>query len=99
MMITLQSLVEYHNNMRDFKNSKPSLKQAVSGTYRFVICIDINSTSLNEAYSKLYDSMKKISSPQLEWESTDEAYFPDGEEVDPTILQKSREYKLDQNNH
>ena len=83
--------------MTPYKDSKPSLKQALSGTYRFVVCVDVESTSLNEAYSNLYDSMKVICYKQLEWESTDEAYFPDGEEIDPVILQKAILTKLEQN--
>lgn len=38
--------------------------------------------------------MKLISSKELEWESTDEASFEDGEEVDPNILQKAKEFTL-----
>ena len=65
--------------------------------YRFVICVDVEDTDLSAAYSKLYDAMGKISSPQLEWESTDEAYFEDGEGIDPQLLQKARQLKLKQN--
>ncbi len=83
--------------MTTYKDSQPSLRQALPGTYRFVVCIDIESTSLNEAYSNLYESMKEISSKRLDWESTDEAYFPDGEEIDPVILQKAILTKLEQN--
>jgi hypothetical protein len=64
--------------------------------FRFVICVDVEEKDLASAYSKLYDAMAEISSPQLEWESTDEAYFEDGEEIDPKFLQKAREIKLNQ---
>jgi hypothetical protein len=79
------------------RDSQPSVKKVVPLTYRFVICVDVDATSLENAYNDLYDSMKEISSQSLEWESTDEAYFPDGEEVDPIILQKARLSKLSQN--
>ena len=73
------------------RDSQPSVKKVVPLTYRFLICVDVDATSLENAYSDLYDSMKEISSQSLEWESTD------GEEVDPIILQKARLSKLSQN--
>ena len=62
--------------------------------YRFVICVDVEEQELPAAYAKLYDAMKQISSPQLEWESTDEAYGEDGQEIDPIVLQNARMMKL-----
>lgn len=84
--------------MIKIQDSQPSLNiNLKNDTYRFVICVDVEAMSLDNAYSYLYDAMAKISNSTLEWESTDEAYFPDGEEIDPKILQKSREAKLNQN--
>lgn len=75
-------------------DSQPQLYSPQKSTYRFVICVDVEESDLSLAYSKLYHSMKLISSKELDWESTDEAYFEDGEEVDPNILQKAREFTL-----
>lgn len=76
-------------------DSTPFLNEnSKSSNFRFVICVDVQAKSLNSAYSKLYDSMKGISSSDLEWESTDEAYFEDGEEVDPNFLEKARKFKI-----
>jgi len=44
--------------------------------YRFVVCVDIEAENLPEAYEKLLGRMNAN-----DWESTDEVYGPDGEEV------------------
>jgi len=78
-------------------DSQPELYSPQKSTYRFVICVDVEESDLAFAYSKLYHSMALISSKELDWESTDEAYFEDGEEVDPNLLQKAREFTLNKN--
>ena len=57
--------------------------------YRIVTCIDIEASSLEEAYEKLYLQFKTLPKG-MEWESSDEAYGPDGEEVEPDELQAAR---------
>jgi len=55
---------------------------------RFVICVDVDEDNLKAAYLKLATELSKI--PSIEWESSDEAYDDDGEEIDPDILQDIR---------
>lgn len=43
---------------------------------RFVIMVDVDEDDLDRAYKCLYESMTAAA---LDWESTDEAYDPDGE--------------------
>lgn len=57
--------------------------------YRIVVCMDINATSLQEAYSKLYRALDSMSE-DIAWESTDEAFEPEGTPVDPEIMQAAR---------
>jgi hypothetical protein len=58
---------------------------------RFIVMFDvINQTTLKEAYKELYTAMGKSGlPPHIQWESTDEAYYEDGSEVDPDDLQKA----------
>jgi len=65
--------------------------------YRIVVCVDIDAPSLLEAYGKLYETMAKVTGPNtgLDWESSEEAYDSDGEEIDEEILQKARMEYLD----
>lgn len=58
--------------------------------FRFVICVDVEADSLDEGYSKLYDTMAKVDQEAFQWESTDEAFTPDGDVVDPKDLQRAR---------
>lgn len=46
--------------------------------FRFVICVDVEASSLEEGYSKLYDTMAKVDTEDFQWESSDEVYNPDG---------------------
>jgi len=59
-------------------------------TYRFVVCLDVEADSLEEAYSELYTSMGKVDRSSFQWESTDEAFDPDGNPVTPEEVQEAR---------
>lgn len=59
--------------------------------YRFVISVDLDAESLQEAYSKLLKRMNAN-----DWESTDEAYGPDGERVPEHELTAVRLVVLDE---
>lgn len=63
---------------------------------RFVICVDIAEEDLTEAYRKLHEFMDLIQNSTEAmniwegWESTDEAFGPDGAAIDPDVLQQAR---------
>lgn len=63
----------------------------MDNAYRLVVMVDVEATSLDEAYGKVYTAMTKTGEP---WESTDEA-FHDGEQVDADDLQAARMKYLD----
>ena len=57
--------------------------------YRFIIAVDIDGESLDDAYKKLRAGMAP--SPLTnEWESTDEAYGPGGEPIRKGELEDMR---------
>ena len=56
-------------------------------SYRLVVCIDIEADSLTEAYRKIHQTMTDTG---LEWESSDEAYDTEGEEISPEELSAAR---------
>lgn len=62
--------------------------------FRFVICVDVSAKSLEEGYSTLFDTMMKIDGKSFQWESTDEAYMPDGEPLTEEELSKVRMSKF-----
>ena len=63
-------------------------------SFRLVVSIDIEDVeSLDEAYSHLYDFMK-CSPKNIDWESTDEGYDEDGQELDPQDIQLARMKKF-----
>lgn len=62
--------------------------------FRFVICVDVEASSLEEGYSKLYDTMGKVDAEKFQWESSDEAYTPDGDRVSEDDLTRARMKKL-----
>jgi len=49
-------------------------------SYRLVICVDVDASSLEEAYGKVYEAMGKITGvgTGLDWSSDDEWYDPEG---------------------
>jgi hypothetical protein len=57
--------------------------------YRFVVCVDVEAKNLPDAYAGLLQRMNAN-----DWESTDEAYDPDGEEIDEDELAKARDVVL-----
>jgi hypothetical protein len=57
------------------------------GMYRFVVCIDLEAESLSEAYALLY---QKMASTFIDWETTDEAYNPDGSGISGADLSQVR---------
>lgn len=62
--------------------------------YRLVVCIDVEADSLKDAYGKVYEAMGQL--PEgLDWESSDEAFDPDGAEIGPKKLQEARMAYLD----
>lgn len=65
----------------------------MSYPYRLVLCLDVDASSLEEAYRKAYETMNEVCSKSggtLEWESTDEAFDSDGEIISPSTLQDAR---------
>jgi len=62
--------------------------------FRFVICVDVEAKNLEEGYSKLYDTMGKVDCESFQWESSDEAYTPDGELVNSDQLTNARMTKI-----
>lgn len=61
--------------------------------YRFVICVDIEAGSLEAAYRELLARMgevERISEGNVQWESSDEVYTPDGDAVDIDELSEMR---------
>ena len=60
------------------------------GTYRLVICLDVDADSLEHAYERVYRTMGSVDREDFQWESTDEAYDTEGGEVDPNEMQQAR---------
>lgn len=58
--------------------------------YRICVCIDVEASSAEEAYSRVYDMMMKIGQA---WESTDE-WFEDGEPMAEEAMSEARMAKL-----
>jgi len=66
--------------------------------YRIVVCIDVYANDLEQAYEKVFESMNAACatppvgrpSGDMEWESSDEAFDPDGHEIDPDELSAAR---------
>lgn len=61
--------------------------------YRFVICVDVAAENLEAAYRELLARMgevERITEGKVQWESSDEAYTPDGDEVDANELNETR---------
>ncbi len=60
---------------------------------RFIVCIDIDEDDLTEAYAKLWEAMNTAERQHRFWEgfeSTDEAFGPDGEQIDVDVLHAAR---------
>lgn len=63
--------------------------EALRRTYRLVVCIDVAAESLDEAYGKMYESLNRLGQ-DLCWESSDEAFTPDGEPIEEVELARAR---------
>jgi hypothetical protein len=65
--------------------------------FRLIVCIDVDADTLEEAYGKVYKGMGKVTGPGtgLDWESSDEAYDPDGNKIDEADLSKARVAVID----
>lgn len=59
--------------------------------YRFIVCVDVEAGTLEEAYRRLLQRMNAN-----DWESSDEAYGPDGEPIPKSLLDAARLRVLDE---
>ena len=64
------------------------------GTYRIVVCLDIEASSPEEAYAKLYKNMPRIAAEGIDWESTDEWYDDNGAPLSEEQVFAAREAVL-----
>lgn len=62
--------------------------QWLKGTYRIMVAIDVNATSLTEAYGKVVEA---ISPSGLGYETLDEAYGPGGAQLPEEAVQQAAE--------
>jgi hypothetical protein len=63
---------------------------------RFVVAIDVDEDDLTKAYIELNKIMhQEVRACDVAWESTDEAFGPDGEHVNPDDLQSARMEGID----
>lgn len=62
----------------------------MSKYYRLVICLDVEADSLESAYEKVYRTMGGVDCREFQWESTDEAYDEDGNQVEEEEMQRVR---------
>lgn len=59
-------------------------------TCRIIIALDVDTPSLEEAYRKVYRTMKGVDEEDFQWESTDEWFGDDGGLVDADEVQRIR---------
>lgn len=63
--------------------------------YRLVVCLDVEAESLKDAYGRVYEAMGKL--PEgFDWESSDEAFDPEGELIDVNDLGRARMEYIDE---
>lgn len=55
--------------------------------FRFVVSIDVPGDTLKDSYRTLFEKLNELG---LEWESTDEAFDADGDEVPEYALNDAR---------
>jgi len=60
------------------------------GVYRLVICLDVEAYNLEQAYERVYDTMGTVDAEDFQWESTNEAFDPEGDAIDPDEMQEAR---------
>lgn len=71
------------------QKKKEEDKENNIGIYRIVVCLDVEATSLKVAYRTVYRELKKVC-PSVQWESSDEWYDAEAEEVEPDAVQAVR---------
>lgn len=59
-------------------------------SYRITIALDVEAASLDEAYLRVYRKMATVDIQDFSWESTDEWFDNDGEQVDKDVVQETR---------
>lgn len=61
-------------------------------SYRIVLFVDVDADNAQSAYEKLFDEMGEIeaSRDDMVWESSDEWYAPDGDEIPQDEITKAR---------
>lgn len=59
---------------------------------RIVVCIDLDTDQLDEAYRQVYNTMGRTG---LDWESSDEWFYDDGGEIPEFIVSAARLKVLD----
>jgi hypothetical protein len=66
-------------------------------SYRFVVCVDVEAETLDEAYRRLIKAMgyAEEGHAYMQWESSDEAFTPDGCEIHENDLSEARMRVLD----
>lgn len=59
---------------------------------RIVICLDVETDSPSEAYEHVYKHMQriKVEHPEIDWESTDDWFGPDGAQLSKEDIAKIR---------
>jgi len=57
---------------------------------RIVIALDVEAESLDEAYLRVYRNMATVDTNNFSWESTDEWFDDNGEQVDEDVVQETR---------
>lgn len=67
-----------------------------SGSYRIIVCIDVDANSAAEAYGKITAVLCAIE-PELVWESSDEWYGPDGGQLSEEAVSAARQEFFDDN--
>ena len=61
-------------------------------SYRLVICIDVDAESLEQAYGRVHKGMGEANFEGFEgWESTDENFDGDGNEVSTEVMALARD--------
>lgn len=58
--------------------------------YRIIIALDVEAPSAKEAYRRVFLEMKKLDRDDFQWESTDEWYDPEGEQLDEDEVSAAR---------
>ena len=90
VMLVTEGLSPGAGHISDCKWEGDSPVVTGEGHYRFIIGVDVKATTLMKAYSALFHQMKKLDNEAFQWESTNEVYDPEGEDIDLDVLQDAR---------